>query len=77
MKKINSDNWAPLNRRARYMWTPYIPITNPPLVRVDNLYYSLYVYNDITGELAMFYYILERVVSYNILDKDNYFYEDD
>ena len=64
MKKINSNNWAPLNKRAPYEWAPYIPITNPPLVRVDNLYYSLY-------DEMLFYYILERVVSYNILDEDN------
>ena len=76
MKKINSDNWAPRNKRAPHAWTPYIPITNPPLVSVDNLYYSFYVYND-AGGLAVFYYILERVVSYNILYEDNYFYEDD
>jgi hypothetical protein len=52
MKKINSYNWA-----LRYAWTPYIPITNPPLVSIDNLYDSFYVYND-TGGLVMFYYIL-------------------
>jgi hypothetical protein len=69
MKKINCNGWAPRNKRAPYEWAPYIPITNPPLVRVDNLYYSFY--------WGVFYYILERVVSYNILDKNNYFYEDD
>jgi hypothetical protein len=52
MKKIKSHNWAP-----RYAWTPYIPTTNPPLVSIDNLYDSFYVYND-AGGLAMFYYIL-------------------
>jgi hypothetical protein len=70
MKKINSDNWAPLNRRAPHAWTSCIPITNPPLASVDNLYYSFY-------DVVLFYYILERVASYNILDEDNYFYEDD
>ena len=37
---------------------PYVlTITNPPLVSVDNLYYSFYLYND-DGGLAMFYYIV-------------------
>jgi len=53
MKKINSNNWAPRNRRAPHAWDPYIPDVG----------------------LAMFYYILVRVVS--ILDEDNYFYEED
>lgn len=75
MKKINSNNWAPLNRRAPHAWTSYIPITNPLLASVDNLYYSFYVYND-AGGLAMLYDILERVVSYSILYEDNYFYEE-
>ena len=52
MKKINSNNWAPRNRRAPHAWDPYIPDVG----------------------LAMFYYILARVVS--ILDEDNCFYED-
>ncbi len=68
MKKINSDNWAPLNRRAPHAWTSYIPITNPGLVSADNLYYSFYVYND-AGGLVMFYYILTGAVYY--------FYEED
>jgi hypothetical protein len=68
MKKINSNNWAPLNKRAPHAWTSHIPITNPLLASVDNLYYSLY-------DEVLFYYILERVVSYNILDED--LYEDD
>ena len=68
MKKINSDNWTPLNRRVPHAWTPYIPITNPPLVSIDNLYDSFYVYND-TGGLVMFYYILTGAVYY--------FYEED
>ena len=70
MKKINSNNWAPRNKRTPHA-TPYIPITNPPLVNVDNLYYSFYVYNN-AEELAIFYYIL-----YDFLGERVYFYEDD
>ena len=67
MKIINSNNWAPRNR-APHAQTSYIPITNPPLVNVDNLYYSFYVYNN-APELAIFYYIL-----YDFLGKRDYFY---
>jgi hypothetical protein len=63
MKIINCNNWAPRNQ----LDIP-IPITDPP-VRVYN--YGWLV------NIDLFYYILERVVSYNILDEDGYFNEDD
>jgi hypothetical protein len=68
MKTINPNCWALYDEWGA--WTSCIPITNPPLASVDNLYYSFY-------DVVLFYYILERVASYNILDEDNYFYEDD
>jgi hypothetical protein len=72
MKVINCNDWAPCSNSD--CWTSHnklsipIPITDPLLASVDNLYYSLY-------DEVLFYYILERVVSYNILDED--LYEDD
>jgi hypothetical protein len=57
MKKINSDNWVPRNRRDPHVAPYVLTITNPPLVSVDNLYYSFYLYND-DGGLAMFYTIV-------------------
>jgi hypothetical protein len=67
MKKINSNDWAPRNK-VPYEWSAPIPITNPLIANRNNLYYSLY-------DEVLFYYILERIVSYNILDED--LYEDD
>jgi hypothetical protein len=63
MKIINCNNWAPRNQLDIL-----IPITDPP-VRVYN--YGWLV------NIDLFYYILERVASYNILDEDGYFNEDD
>jgi hypothetical protein len=72
MKKINCNGWAPHNH---YLWDAPIPITNLPiLTNSDILYYSFYVYN--AGGPAKFYDRLAGNV-YNILDEDNYFYEDD
>ena len=72
MKKINSNNWA-LCSRALHAESPYILITNPPLVDVDNLY-SFYVYNN--SGLAMFYYMLDYIL-YDFLRERDYFYEED
>ena len=66
MKTINPNCWAPYECESNVP----VPITAPPVANINNLYYSFY-------DVVLFYYILERVASYNILDEDNYFYEDD
>jgi len=72
MKIINCNNWASHDVK----WVPGVPVplTAPPIANKNNLYYSLYVYDN--GGLAIFYSRLGAVI-YHFLDKDGYFNEDD
>ena len=51
------------------------PIIDPPVANINNLYYSLYLYN--SRGLAVFYYRLSGIVLYNVLYKNDYFNEED
>lgn len=72
MKIINCNSWVPRDIK----WAPGVPVpfTVPPIANNNNLYYSLYVYDN-DGGLAIFYYRLEAVI-YHFLNKDGYFNED-
>jgi hypothetical protein len=64
MKMINCNSWAPRNVdwASHYEWSGPVPITSPPILSDDNLYYSFYAYR--TGGPAKFYYLLICPLTY-------------
>ena len=71
MKKINSNNWA-LCSRALHAESPYILITNPPLVNVDNLYYNFYLYNNNREACYVLLYTGSIITSIKKINSNNW-----
>jgi hypothetical protein len=67
MKTINLNCWASYERNVP------VPITDPPVANINNLYYSFFC----ARGLAIFYYRLSGIVLYNVLYENDYFNEED